>query len=201
MKKFITTVPFQPENKLKKQVYKAMENEKLQYNKEVSFPLLPLIHGYVTQGEEVEILVIKHEQENTDRNFQVMQEQIAELEKECGCKCKTKVITVPYNDLIDTQLATFGKLIDEIDDEDDLYACMTYGTKPIPLVEMMVLNYAYRAKKDTTIGCITYGQVDFNTGEARIYDMTPLFYMDDIVTKIAEMKVKNPAEVIKKILE
>lgn len=65
----------------------------------------------------------------------------------------------------------------------------------------MVLNYAYRAKSNTKIGCITYGQIDFGTGEARIYDMTPLFYMDDIVTKVAGMHVKNPAEVIKKILE
>ena len=201
MKKFITTVPFQPENKLKKQVYKAMENQKLQYDKEVSFPVLPLLHGYVEQGEQIQLIVIKHEQENTDRNFEVMKEQIAEFEKEQGCQCNIKVITVPYNDLIDTQLHTFGSLIDEVEDEDELYACMTYGTKPIPLVEMMALNYAYRAKNNTKIGCITYGQIDFGTGEARIYDMTPLFYMDDIVTKVAGMHVKNPAEVIKKILE
>ena len=66
---------------------------------------------------------------------------------------------------------------------------------------MMALNYGYRVQKNVSIGCVVYGQLDFMTKEARIYDVTSLFYMDEIVRTLAESGAKNPLGLIQKLLE
>ena len=194
------TIPFQKPEQLRKSIYEAVENERLQYNKEISFPIIAVLNAYAVKEEEVELIVIRHEYENSIENYKTLCSEIQEFEQEKGCKCVMKEVVVPYNDLIDTHLDTFGKLITYMEEGDTIYACMTYGSKPIPIVEMMALNYAYRAKKNTEIGCIAYGQVDHNDNKMKIYDMTPLFYMDEIVKNVAEMNVKDPLAAIKSIL-
>ena len=60
MKKFICTIPLQINNRaLEKVVYDAMDNKKLEYQEAVSFPIIPVINGYVNDGEEIELLVLK----------------------------------------------------------------------------------------------------------------------------------------------
>lgn len=198
MKKFITTSPFQ--QKMECMVYKAMENEKLQMEKETRFPVIALLNAYAQREEQVELLIIRHNYENSIKNYELLCEEVKSLEKEKGFQCKLTVIEAEYSEQIEEHLKTFERLIEHIDDGDELYACMTYGTKAIPILQMMALNFAYRAKINTHIGCIAYGKVDFNAKEAEIYDMTSLFYMDEIVRKVSDMKAKEPLKVIKQVL-
>ena len=194
------TVPLQQPERLEKEVYESVENEKLRYEKKISFPILLLLNAYVEEGENVKIIAMKHEYENAKKNFETLCKEVQEFEQERKCHCEIIEISVPYNDLIDTHLNTFGELIAHMEEEDELYACMTYGSKPVPIVEMMALNYAYRAKRNTEIGCIAYGQFDHNDKKAKIYDITALFYMDEIVRNVADRNVAEPLTTIKGIL-
>lgn len=108
---------------------------------------------------------------------------------------------MPYNELIDTQLDTFGKITEKTDDGDILYVCMSYGSKAVPVIQMMAMNYAYKVRKNVSIGCVVYGSVDFNTKEMCIYDITSLFYMNQIIDTIAEMKPADPASAVKMLLQ
>lgn len=199
MKKFITTSPFQ--QKMECMVYEAVENEKLQMNRATRFPVIALLNAYVQEEEVVELLVIRHRYENSMKNYELLCKEVKDLEQEKGFECIITVIEAEYNERIEEHLKNFEHLIEHLNDEDELYACMTYGTKAIPVVQMMALNFAYRARANTHIGCIAYGKIDFNAKEAEIYDMTSLFYMDEIVRKVSDMQVKEPLKIIKQILD
>ena len=100
-------------------------------------------------------------------------------------------------------LTTFSDLINFIEDGDELYTCCTYGTKPIPIIEMMALNFAYQAKDDVSIKSIVYGKVNRDQGKvvnAEIYDITGLFFMTQIVNRLAGTRAEHPAEIIRDIL-
>lgn len=201
MKKFIMTSPYQQPEKLKKSVYTAADNSRLQYNKPISFPLLAAINGYAEQGESIEVIVIRSAYENSIKNYESFKEELEGLCKEKGIRLSAiKPIDVPYNDLLDTQLDIFSKLIEQTDNDDTIYCCMTYGTKAIPMVQMMALNYAYKIHKNVSIGCIVYGAVDFNTGNTSIYDITSLFYMNEIIDRLSKQKLSDPAAMIKQLL-
>ena len=208
MKKFIMTSPYQPapnpEKKicgLEKGIYTAADNQMLAYDTPTSFPIISTINGYAEEGEQIEVITIVSEYENAEYNYGLLKEELDKLSKKKGFSYTLKKVRVPYNNAIDTELELFGKLIDCTADGDTLYACITYGSKPFPLIQIMALNYAYRIRKNVSIGCIVYGAKDHNNGNMEIYDITSLLYIDEAVRLMAEQKVENPTELIKNLLK
>lgn len=201
MKKFICTIPLQVNNReLEKVVYEAIDNKRLVYEEAVSFPIIPVINGYVKDGEKIALLVLKQKAEGTDSNFEAFQEQVAEVCDKKDIAFEIKVIDIIFDETSGTHLKTFLSLIEHIQPKDDLYACMTYGTKPIPIVEIMALNYASRNVRQVHVGCIVYGQKSWERNTNVIYDITSLFVMDEVVHEIASMKMKNPLQYIRDIM-
>ena len=198
MKKFICTAPYQT---IKAYPYQSEGNDRLTYEGETGYPVICLLNGYLEPGDEAEVLVITADYENARMNYAQIEAEVEEIARKKEARCTVKMLEVPYSEKLDDQLAAFGKLIEDIHDDDILYACITYGSKPTPLIEMMALNYGYRVQKNVSIGCVVYGQLDFMTKEARIYDVTSLFYMDEIVRTLAESGAKNPLGLIQKLLE
>lgn len=201
MKKFITTIPLQEPERLAKNKYEAADNPKLAYDKAISFPILAIMNGYLEEGEDVEVLAIKQKYPYADQNYLRFQEELRELEAEKGCQCRIRLIETEYSDATAEHLRAFGKLIEYVGEGDDMYACMTYGSKPVPIIQIMAINYAYRARNQTSVGCIAYGQRDHKGDTMKIYDMTNLFMMDEIVRKVADMKLENPLKFIQAVLE
>ena len=190
MKKFSIS-PYQPVSGLKKSVYEAADNSNLFYNKEISFPILSVINAYAVDNEEIAVYTVVPEYQNSKDNYEEFKKQIAELESEKNLKIMLKVISVEYSDSLDTMLDLFQKMIDCIDENDKIYMCVTFGSKPLSIVQMMAVNYAYRVFKNIRIGAIVYGKFDHNSKKSVIFDETSLFYMDEIVRTLAQNGVKN----------
>ena len=197
MKKFFSISPYQPASGLKKSVYEAADNSNLFYNKEISFPILSVINAYAENNEEIEVYTIVPEYKNSKDNYEEFKKQIAELESEKNLKIILKEIAVEYSDSLDTMLDLFQKMIDCVDENDKIYMCVTFGSKPLSIVQMMAVNYAYRVFENIRIGAIAYGKLDHNSKKSIIFDETSLFYMDEIVRTLAQNGVKNPKEIIK----
>lgn len=200
MKKFITFIPRQPEGKLNAQRYLAMDNQMLAYDKQTRFPLIPMLYGYAEPGEAVQVIAVCENYSNSKFNLEYLKQELAELQTEQHLNLDLKVLEVPYDDGFEAQLETFQKLIDEIEDNDVLFACITYGSKPVPIVQTMALRYARFARKNTAIRCVAYGQFDHNTKEARIYDVTALLQIDDILRQLAGSDTADVRASIKRIL-
>ncbi|GHV37281.1 hypothetical protein FACS1894187_13610 [Synergistales bacterium] len=202
-KTFISVIPFQPAGKLNSTVYKPCGNSKLAYG-ETRFPIIPVMSGYAESGDKARVIAIITAGENFKHNYETyFVPEIDAIVKAKGLEFNgIEVITTADSEDIDTQLRLFGDIIDKIGDNEEIYACITYGTKPTPIIETMALNYAYRLKKDISIGCIVYGR--YLHGDANyngmIYDTTALFFMDSIVNKLAEMKAPHPETAIKAML-
>ena len=202
MKKFIMTSPYQPKGSLKKQLYEAVDNQTLSYAFPTSFPIITAINGYVEKGEEIELITIVAEYENAEYHYELLKNEIEDLSKKKGFRYrKPREVRVPYNNAINTELELFGKLIDCTSDGDTLYTCITYGSKPFPLIQIMALNYAYRIRKNVSIGCIVYGELEHNNNKGKVYDITSLLYIDEAVRLFAEQKIKNPTDLIKNLLK
>lgn len=201
MKKFIMTSPYQPKGTLEKGNYKAADNQLLAYDMPTSFPIITAINGYVEKGENIEIITIVSEYENAEYNYGLFKKEMAELSSKKGFTYNLKEVRVPYNNFIDTELELFGKLIECTNDNDNLYACLTYGSKPFPIVQIMALNYAYRIHNNVNIDCVVYGAKNHNNGEMEVYDITSLIYIDETVRLMAEQKIEDPLPIIKNLLK
>ncbi len=207
MKKFITVVPLQKEGQLRRSVYQAVGNSRLQMDTAVSYPILTALHGYLEPEEPSRMIALGQDTEDGRRNFRILQEQLAEV-------CAERKLVMPElewveigkGDKVATHVDTFQKLIDHVDDDDELFACMTFGTKPVSQAVLMAVQYAYRIKRNASISCILYGGVDRSESQdaglwsSLVYDETALVQLDEIVRLLADRGVANPREAIRQIL-
>lgn len=203
MKKFFTAIPLQPKGKLGKYYYNAIDNENLEINKQISFPILSAINGYVKKDEEFEVVVVLEKSENAMYNFEVFKIQLNEICEDKDIMCKAiNCIEIDTDETVSYHLETFQKLIECTSEDDEMFLCVTFGTKPLSMTMKLAIQYAYRIKENTSISCVVYGKVD-RTGEQEkgyLYDETAILKLDEIVRVLADRKVENPAKIINNIL-
>lgn len=204
MKKFFTVVPLQLRGNLSEYRYEAVGNEKLQMKTSTRFPIVTAICGYVQPGESFRVIAVCNRDESCRRNLELLREELSAFCETTGAVCANgiEVIETAIDDRVSAHLDTFEKLLDFADDGDHLFADMTYGTKPTSQILMMAVQYAYRVKNNTALGAIVYGQIDRSTETptARVYDMTAMLQMDEIVRTLADRKVERPESFIRALL-
>jgi len=222
-KTFITAIPFQPHDKdgdkskdqLRAVVYPAKGNSKLEYG-ETRFPIIPVINGYTESGDKIRVIAILTDGDNFKYNYKTYFTDeingIIRAKELILNENKIEIITTADSEDIETHLKLFSDTISKISDNEELYACITYGTKPLPIITSYSLNYIHKFKKDVSIECIVYGRYmnnnpkltpdenEKNKENNGIYDTTSLFYMDSMVNKLAEIKAPNPEKAIRIML-
>lgn len=207
MKKFITVIPLQVQGQLRRYHYQAVDNSKLQMDGPTSFPILTAVNGYVQPGEEFRLLAIAADSEDGRRNCAVLRDELERLCRTKGCPCpQIETIPAPADEGVAAQIAAFQRLIACVEDDDELFVCVTYGTKLLSQVTLMAVQYAYQAKKNTSISCVVYGQIDRSGGQeperwtARIYDETALLQLGEIVRVLVQRGTADPRAALDEIL-
>lgn len=206
MKKFFTVIPLQVPGMLSRYRYEPVGNTRLGMEEETSFPILTAVHGYAQPGEPFQVVAVVADSEVGRANWQALRQELEALCGKYGLTCAgVEEVTVPSNESVSAHAATFQKLIAYAEDEDELFACITFGTKPLSMAVRMAVQYAYRVKRNTSITCIVYGQIDrpsrdASTWRAYVYDETALVRLDEIVRVLADRGVGDPGAVIQRVL-
>jgi hypothetical protein len=204
-KTFITVIAEQAKGSLKKSIYLAPETKELYYGKEVSFPIINAINSYADPEDTIKIIVIMNtESEAAVYNFEkIFKSELTEIKEEKGLKFldieHINIVKAVSDQTMDSNLKLFEDILSEIDDNEILYTCITFGTKPMPMMLFMALNYAYKVKMNIEIGAIIYGSLYSGTREAMIYDLTSLFYTNALFMEFANAGEKDPVTKLKKI--
>lgn len=205
MKKFFSIIPLQVPGRLDQYQYQAVGNQKLQMDRETSFPILTAVHGYVNPGETIEMVTLVADNENGRYNLGIFKQQLKEVCDEIGCEVQVQQISVPEDEAVATHVGTFQNLIDAVEDDDELFACITFGTKPQSTALQMALQYGYRIKENVSVSCVVYGNIQRPTAQketwkAYVYDETALIQLDEIVRVLADRRVSRPREILDRIL-
>lgn len=207
MKKFITTISLQG-NDLTPMHYNAMDNESLICNKKIAFPILATINNFVSKNEKIIIVPViikgKIDGEVSNKNYELFLAELEEMKKDIGFEYDLLPVYKNGDETVDTQIKLFSKLIGVVEKDDELFACLTYGTKPIPIIINMALNYAYKVKENVEIRKVVYGARPWNAPPGsdigEIYDVTPLFYIDSAINSLAKLKLTNPEDALRAML-
>lgn len=189
--------------KLGRQKYEAAVNERLDYD-ETRFPVIPAINGYVEKGDMVHVVVIRNTNNNSsniifEEFFKEELENVLE-KKEIGAD-SYKITEIEMATDIDVvgNHRVFEQMVAAVGDNEDVHACITYGTKPSSWTLMTAINTIYSIRKGTEIECIVYGYIDWEKKKADIVDITSLFYEGRLLTSMALMGSEDPLKQIQTI--
>lgn len=206
MKVFITFSPRQGEGKLHISEYVPQGNDRLLYPQGTRFPIVPVINGYTDPGETIRVIALCQDYPDCHRNLNYLQQELEELfarKNLISGNAEGSLfhkITIADDNAVSTQIDIFQKMIDILEDGDDIHACITYGNKPVPMVELMALRYARQLKKDVYVSCVVYGEFGWSGAPCKIYDETALVHLDDIIRVLAQSGLPNPGETLKQII-
>lgn len=187
--------------------YEAVNNPSLEYSVANSFPILAAMNAYVNAGDYVELIVIRMNPDD-EQGRETARLNTENMKSVCKVLCEKKAVAsfiatdfvVKDDEQIDTHLYMFENLIGMISDGDCIFFDVTYGTKTQMLALVMAINYAYQAVPGANVGCVVYGNYNFQTKAKRIYDITSLFLMNQIVNKLGESGHRNPSDIIRQLI-
>lgn len=183
LKTYITTVPLQ--GKLDPMLY---QRERAEAPTATCFPILQVIRDTLEPGDTVRLLAIRQENADTARNYQRLLEELAQL----GItEEQVEPVPLPEDQRPETLIGLCRELVDALPQVTRVYACITYGSKSIPVVTLTALTCAEATHTELEVGGVYYGEVRRENGKvvgARLYEMAALYQLAGLVGTMRDSK-------------
>ena len=100
-------------------------------------------------------------------------------------------IDLPEDQRPETLIGLCRDLVDALPQVTRVYACITYGSKSIPVVTLTALTCAEATHTELEVGGVYYGEVKRENGQvlsARLYDMAALYQLAGLVGTMRDSK-------------
>lgn len=183
LKTYITTVPLQ--GKLDPMLY---QRERAEAPTATCFPIVQVIRDTIEPGDTVRLLAIRQENADTARNYQRLLEELAQLGI---AEDQVEPVPLPEDQRPETLIGLCRDLVDALPQVTRVYACITYGSKSIPVVTLTALTCAEATHTELEVGGVYYGEVKRENGKvvgARLYEMSALYQLAGLVGTMRDSK-------------
>lgn len=183
LKTYITTVPLQ--GKLDPMLY---QRERAEAPTATCFPIVQVMRDTLEPGDTVRLLAIRQENVDTARNYQRLLEELAQLGI---AKEQVEPVPLPEDQRPETLIGLCRDLVDALPQVTRVYACITYGSKSIPVVTLTALSCAEATHTELEVGGVYYGEVRRENGKvvgARLYEMSALYQLAGLVGTMRDSK-------------
>lgn len=204
---FITSIPLQSKKDLQKIYYKPEGIELGEEIIETSFPIIPIIKCVTDEEKKNEelldckIIIAKMKNDDTERNQDLF---IEELEKIGIGKESVEIVELTEDSERATGVKMFFDLLKCIEDDSDVYACITYGTKVMSCVVSYLMSCISKIKRNTFVKGIYYGQayrVGGKVERASLWDVTGVLKINEIVNSIENLGLSNTEDTLRRLLD
>lgn len=183
LKTYITTVPLQ--GKLDPMLY---QRERAEAPTATCFPIVQVMRDTLEPGDTVRLLAIRQENADTARNYQRLLEELAQLGI---AEAQVEPVPLPEDQRPETLIGLCRDLVDALPQVTRVYACITYGSKSIPVVTLTALSCAEATHTELEVGGVYYGEVRRENGKvvgARLYEMSALYQLAGLVGTMRDSK-------------
>ena len=183
LKTYITTVPLQ--GKLDPMLY---QRDHAAPPSATCFPIVQVMRDTLEPGDTVQLLAIRQENADTARNYQRLLEELAQLGI---AEAQVELVPLPEDQRPETLIGLCRDLVDALPQVTRVYACITYGSKSIPVVTLTALSCAEATHTELEVGGVYYGEVKRENGKvvgARLYEMSALYQLAGLVGTMRDSK-------------
>ena len=198
---YITSVPLQGRGGLEKGIYQPFDFT-FKVDIETSFPIITVLAQEQTKKEDVKVIALRTENNDTADNFEEMLGQL----KQIGIvEEQVTSLLLPENQSSEAGVRNMLKIIEEIPDDSLVYADLTFGTKPMSIMILYAVTFIEKLK-DAEVQGIYYGELPrsggrSDWGRARLYDLTVYKYMSDMIDQLHGLNVSEPETALKELLD
>lgn len=196
---YITAIPLQ--GQLTKMNYVPQDDIVCDGDIETAFPIIPVIKMTMDPEVDNKIIVVRMKNIDTQQNLEFFKEELRDIGVDPAC---VTCVELKEDSKYATGVDMFMKIAREIDDDSDVYACVTFGTKIMSIVIAYVLSSIEYLKRNTVVKSVCYGQVDREKNtlkRARIWEVIGVLRMNELVKTLFEARFDDPMKAIENLLD
>lgn len=170
-------------------VYANTGNTNFNYSKEVMFPINAILAESLKKDDEVRVILLRTKDKagNSGRNSGLFMQELDEINSEIGAKISYETLDSEFKETKDIHEKRLQDMLDKIEEHTEIYADITYGPKPLPMILMCVLSFAEKFL-NCDVKSVVYGKVDFDDNNKpcnpELYDVTSLYYLNNLTSSM-----------------
>lgn len=187
------------------QCYAGTGNTSCTYKGTVVYPINAVLAEKMKPRDDVKVVLLKTmtQDGNTEKNAELFQQELDAINSSIGARIAYEMIDTDFVETKANHEKRLRAMLAQIEDGVQLYADITFGQKPLPMVLMCVLHFAEKFF-NADIKKIVYGKVDFvrhDDGKSypenpELYDVTSLYYLNGLV---GAMEASSGVEALKSL--
>lgn len=175
--------------------YANTGNAGVTYEKSVTFAVNAVLAERLTANDDVKIVLLQTKDEHGKylENTQIFKNELNAINRHCGAKITYETLCTDFEGSRENIEKIYRSILNFFEDKCALFADITYGPKPLPMVLMAALNFAEKFFYADIKG-IFYAKVNFEKGKPvnpALFDVTPLYYMNSFASSISATSGKN----------
>lgn len=180
---------------LKPMLYKGTGNANSQYDQPVIYPINAILADSLSKEDEIKVVLLRTENatENNQKNSDLFIYELNSINSKIGAKITYEILDSEFKETKNNHELRLKQMIDKIDDNSQLFADITYGPKPLPMVLMCVLSFAEKFL-NCDVKSVVYGKVNFtgeNISNPELYDVTSLYYLNNLTSSMVAKDSKD----------
>ena len=170
---------------LKPMLYRGTGNTNSKYDQPIIYPINAILADTISKEDEIKVVLLRTENvtENNQKNSDLFIQELNSINSKIGAKITYDILDSEFKETKNNHELRLKQMIDEIEDNSQLFADITYGPKPLPMVLMCVLSFAEKFL-NCDVKSVVYGKVNFtgeNISNPELYDVTSLYYLNNLV--------------------
>lgn len=170
-------------------VYAGTGNTNCNYIKPIMFPINAVLAESLKKGDEVRVILLRtlDKDSNSEKNSGLFMQELDSINSEIGAKISYETLDSEFKETKDNHEKRLQDMLDKIEENTEIYADITYGPKPLPMILMCVISFAEKFL-NCDVKSVVYGKVDFDVNNQpsnpELYDVTSLYYLNNLTNSM-----------------
>lgn len=177
-------------------VYAGTGNTNCNYSKPVMFAINAVLAETLKKGDEVRVVLLRtlDKAGNSGKNSGLFMQELDSINSEIGAKISYETLESEFKETKDIHETRLKEILDKIEENTEIYADITYGPKPLPMILMCVISFAEKFL-NCEVKSVIYGKVDFDDNNKpcnpELYDVTSLYYLNNLTNSMVAYSGKE----------
>lgn len=170
-------------------VYAGTGNTNCNYSKPVMFAINAVLAETLKKDDEVRVVLLRtlDKASNSGKNSGLFMQELDSINSEIGAKISYETLESEFKETKDIHETRLKEILDKIEENTEIYADITYGPKPLPMILMCVISFAEKFL-NCEVKSVIYGKVDFDDNDKpcnpELYDVTSLYYLNNLTNSM-----------------
>ena len=170
-------------------VYAGTGNTNCNYSKPVMFAMNAVLAETLKKNDEVRVVLLRtlDKAGNSGKNSGLFMQELDAINSDIGAKISYETLDSEFKETKDNHETRLKDMLDKIEENTEIYADITYGPKPLPMILMCVLSFAEKFL-NCEVKSVVYGKVDFDDNNQpvnpELYDITSLYYLNNLTNSM-----------------